>query len=240
MNKGTKRKIKFFLIRTFLLPLIILVMKILARTWRLDPDADPQVQKMMEADRALMAVCHGCFPTVIPYSILARRMRRPLTLMTSPSKDGHLLDIVVRSFGIDVVKGSSASRAVSGSRSLIQAVRDGKLGILAIDGPRGPRAVPKPGYLALTAATEARFFLVTASASGSFKFKSWDRMFIPHPFARIKIRVAEHTPRLHEGETDAEAILRLQQRILSDARELNSPIAVGLADAPETREIPRP
>lgn len=240
MNKGIKRKIKFFIFRVFLLPVVILIMKILARTWRLDPEAEEQVRTMIDADRSLMAVCHGCFPTVIPYSILARRLGRPLTLMTSPSKDGRLLDIVVNSFGIDVVKGSSASRAVSGSRSLIQAVRDGKLGILAIDGPRGPRAIPKPGYLALTAATGARFFLVTASASGSFKFKSWDRMFIPHPFAKIRIRVVEHTPRLHEGETDAEAILRLQQRILSEARELGSPFVEGLLDSPETREVPRP
>lgn len=240
MKKGTGRKVKFFLIQTFLLPAVIVLMKLLSRTWRIDPASADEVATMIDAEKALMVVCHGCFPTVIPYSHLARNRGRRLALMTSPSRDGHVLDTVVNKFGIDVVKGSSASRAVTGSRALIGAIREGKIGILAIDGPRGPRGVPKPGYLSLCSTTGARLFVVTATASSSLKFKSWDRMFIPLPFARIRIRVTEHQPRLDANESDTDALGRLHRRILDDARELESPFAIGLDDiAPASGEASR-
>lgn len=238
MSPSRRRAIKFFVIRRFLLPLGILLLKGLAMTWRLDREAEGKIGMLLAAEKAILMTCHGHALSVLPFTRFAKRAGRRPVLLSSPSRDGHLLDDTVGAFEMDVVKGSSASKAVSGSRAVIRVVREGRIAILAIDGPRGPRAVPKAGFLSLARLTGARLFIVSVGARRRLTFGSWDRMFLPLPFARVDIRLVEYTPLPAGEETEVEALQRLHVRLVAEARAVGSPVAEGLSDPTMTKEVP--
>lgn len=235
MSPSRRRVIKFFLIRRFLLPLGILLLKVLALTWRFERGAEKEVDALLTSERAILMTCHGHAIAVLPYTRLARRRGRRLVLLSSPSRDGHLLDDTVKAFGMDVVKGSSASRAVSGSRSVVRVVKEGRIAILAIDGPRGPRAVPKPGFLALARLGGARLFVASVGARRYLSFGSWDRMFLPLPFSRVQLKVSEFVPA--PKETEAEVLHRLHWVLVDEARAVGSPVGEGFDDSTMTKEV---
>ncbi|MBW2705184.1 MAG: hypothetical protein JRD84_02610, partial [Deltaproteobacteria bacterium] len=64
-------------------------------------------------------------------------------------------------------------------------INKGYKGGLVADAPRGPRFVSKLGIIYLAKRTGRPIIPVIWSADRYWKLKSWDRMIIPKPFARI-------------------------------------------------------
>lgn len=104
----------------------------------------------------------------------------------SRSRDGDRIDAVLQRLGFGPSpRGSSSRDGPIALRGMIEAARKGQpVGILC-DGPRGPARVCKPGVLAAGRATGRPIRPVGIAAKFAIRFPSWDRAFLPLPFARV-------------------------------------------------------
>src|SRR5262249_22097648 len=67
--------------------------------------------------------------------------------------------------------------------------KDGVSPIVHPDGPRGPAREFKPGTLMLAQWSGAPLLPLAYAADRYWQLKSWDRLMIPKPFARIAIAI---------------------------------------------------
>src|SRR5690606_35255438 len=112
--------------------------------------------------------------------------------MNSRHRDGALVSRAIVPFGIEVVYGSSTRGWVGGLRGLLEAHRRGRDLAVVPDGPRGPRHRAKSGVIQLARATGAPIYPAAYAASRAIVLrKSWDRLVIPIPGARVHYVVGE-------------------------------------------------
>jgi len=113
-----------------------------------------------------------------------------LTILVSHSKDGEIMARATRALGYRVTRGSSTRGAVGGLLALIKAVRDGHNVVLAVDGPKGPRGVCKPGIVRVVQKAGAPLFPVGVASTRRFVFKkTWNQVYLPLPFSRQVILI---------------------------------------------------
>lgn len=79
--------------------------------------------------------------------MLFSRFRRPITVMSSQSKDGEISAQVFRYYDVGVVRGSSSRGASGALRDFVRKARAGSNLVFTPDGPRGPARVAKPGVI---------------------------------------------------------------------------------------------
>ncbi len=183
-----------------------LFIRALGRTWRLSREGpDP----FGTAGPLVGAVWHrGLF--VAAYAWRGRGVAVPV----SRSRDGDLIDGVLRRLGFAESPRGSSSRGASGLlRALIRTARQGTVVAVLPDGPRGPAGQAKPGVVALARATGAALVPIGIAARPSFAFGSWDRTLLPLPFARVRcvygspLRVPKRTGDLETWRKELEAQL---------------------------------
>jgi lysophospholipid acyltransferase (LPLAT)-like uncharacterized protein len=213
------RRQYFFILEKILLPIIAFPVRLLVKSWRW-PAADAvMIQRISETPRIMLVTFHGMLLHLLA---LPRFIPRQGVVMLSPSYDGRLLAAFLKHFGINHVFGSSRSRNIAGPLELVRRTQAGEVGLIAVDGPRGPRGVVKPGFLKLACAADAHLLLVTTSASRGITFKTWDRAHIPAPFAKLQVSLQLLPP---PKRTDAEQTLSaVQALLLASAREIGSPV----------------
>ncbi len=112
-------------------------------------------------------------------------------LMISRSREGTLISGVADRMGWHTVRGSSGRGGLEAMHGMIQHIRLHRFGAHIVDGPRGPIGVVKKGIIHMAHETGAVVGPVYAEASSAWSFKSWDRFFIPKPFARVCIRFGD-------------------------------------------------
>lgn len=198
--------------------LLGIVVGALARLWlrtlRLDVRVHPSLAADVDERPWVLAFLHGK-----QWPLLAWRRRRPTAVMVSLSKDGQIQARALSVLGFTVVRGSSSR---GGARGLAGIVRHLKAGehdaAFAVDGPRGPYGVPKPGVLLAARAAGAVVVPMGSAASGAKIFaRAWDRFELAWPFARAcvvlgaPLEVAEPTT----GADQEEAVGNLATCIAS-------------------------
>jgi lysophospholipid acyltransferase (LPLAT)-like uncharacterized protein len=181
------RPVKFFIIEKCLLPLVLLPLRGLMKTWRIHSPEAARLGEVLATRRLVLATYHGMFFHVLAFAPLAAARGRRVVVMTSPSYDGRLLAALLRRFGIDSVSASSRSRSIAGTGEFIRRIAAGDIGLIAVDGPRGPRRFVKPGFLKIAAVARAELLLVATAANYGVTFRTWDRAHLPGPFARIDL-----------------------------------------------------
>jgi len=62
---------------------------------------------------------------------------------------------------------------------------------MALDGPKGPALIAKPGAEWLANKTKVPLAKVEVKYSRAFRLNSWDKTFIPLPFSKITIFVKQ-------------------------------------------------
>ncbi|HEX8371862.1 MAG TPA: lysophospholipid acyltransferase family protein [Chthoniobacterales bacterium] len=120
---------------------------------------------------------------------LNRPLLVPMTVLTSPSRDGEMLAQVMHRLHLDSVRGSSKKRGAAALLQLRDHLREGRTLIVTPDGPRGPLYTLSPGVVLLAEKTGAPLWKTHVQFSRSIRLKSWDRFHIPLPFSRITVRV---------------------------------------------------
>jgi lysophospholipid acyltransferase (LPLAT)-like uncharacterized protein len=216
------RRIRFWLLERVLLPVAIVPLRLLIRTWRGRGPDDTVLHAMMRTPRVVLVTYHGMFLHLLKFSQLPPAFGRRLVVMLSPSRDGQLLAAALQRFGITHVCGTSGSRGIAGSLEFIERIKAGNIGVVAADGPLGPCCVAKDGVLRIAAAAGAAVAPAMTSAGWGTRFGSWDRAHLPAPFARVELSLQLLPP--PDAKGDAPALHALQQALISDARRLGSPV----------------
>lgn len=159
------------------------VCRALALTWRVEVAGAEHLERLRASQRGfIFAVWHQ---SLIP--LVWWHRAQGVTLLISDHTDGRRLARLARGWGYRVVQGSSTRGGVRGMRGLLRALRDGHEVGLTPDGPRGPAGVVKPGTVAAARRAGAAILPVAAGVTKAWQARSWDRMRIPRPFARIRI-----------------------------------------------------
>ncbi len=114
--------------------------------------------------------------------------KRGVVAMTSRNFDGEYIARILCKHGCGAARGSSSKGAIHALKEMIRATRKGLETAFAIDGPRGPRFVAKPGAVLLAKATSAPIFCFHIALARAYVFrKSWDLFQIPYPFTRAAL-----------------------------------------------------
>ena len=215
-KKSVLRWYDHILLKT-LVPSVSLIAKLLMATWR-----EVRVEGKKEAESAILkaggkAVLAAWHQRVIYFGTHLRGT--PLVVMVSQSRDGEYGAAMIRSFGFDVVRGSSTRGGGDALKSLIRRISQGAWAGMVVDGPLGPPREPKIGALIMGRDTEAPVMGVTWGADRCWILNSWDRFMIPKPFARVVVKYTKPIIVPHTADGD-----RLEQYRLLLKKELNKAV----------------
>ena len=123
------------------------------------------------------------------WPLLAWKRRRPTLVMVSHSADGAIQARALGMLGFLVVRGSSSRGGARALSTIVRRMRKAPVDVaFAVDGPRGPYGVVKPG--AALAAQRTGGILVpmgSAVAHGRVFERAWDRFVLAWPFSRVAV-----------------------------------------------------
>jgi len=106
--------------------------------------------------------------------------------MISTSRDGSIAARLATRLGYLVFRGSTSRRALA-LRRLHSALQKGLSVGMAIDGPKGPALIAKPGAAWLSESANKPLVMLQVNAWPNIRIASWDRTKLPLPFARVKV-----------------------------------------------------
>jgi lysophospholipid acyltransferase (LPLAT)-like uncharacterized protein len=116
---------------------------------------------------------------------------RPICILNSQHRDGEIATRVASRWNVRAVRGSATRGAVAGFLSLVRAYREGFSLAVVPDGPRGPCYQAKVGVVQLARVTGAPIIPVSYATDRHKRLRSWDRLIIPLPFARVTVAIGE-------------------------------------------------
>jgi len=185
-----------------------LVLKAIHRTLKLEIVHEvPETEGWSEKAPMILSFWHG-HQTVIPLTYLAghKKKRRPIFALISEHGDGRIAAVAMRRLGISSVAGSSTRGGKEAADTLIKVLNDGGHIGITLDGPKGPIYKAKAGAVRISQRTGAGILPAAAYAEHAWRFKSWDEMFLPKPFSRVRITVGAPIfvpSELKEGEFES-------------------------------------
>lgn len=131
---------------------------------------------------------------LIPILRLKFLPQREGCALASASKDGELVAMFLKEFGVHTARGSNSRRAVAGLVALKRAAKEGLDPGLTPDGPRGPIYVMNGGIITLAQITDLPLFPIHIHVSRAWRLRSWDRFIIPKPFSTVTYHLGELVP----------------------------------------------
>jgi len=209
------------------------------RSLRLRPD---------EAARAAIAGCPS--PRVIvmwhnrslvgPWVLSRLFDARRIHVLISPSRRAAWEVALFEWLGFRVIRGSSSRRGIQSTREMIAAARAGDDIAISPDGPVGPLYAVKRGTVMVARQARAPLVFVGADSGWAVRLNTWDRHFVPLPFARVRIRcrviepertTATDTGADYGASADAAAAARLRAEFLELT---DDPFSIAATPEPHT------
>jgi hypothetical protein len=119
--------------------------------------------------------------------------RSPAIVMITKGRDGDRAVPPLEAVGAIVVRGSSLRSGSGALRNLVELLRDSSYPcVLCVDGPLGPRDIAKPGALFCSRQSGRPVIPVATAASHAICFRrSWARIYIPLPLAKVVVALGE-------------------------------------------------
>lgn len=198
--------------------LIWLVYRPLSFTWRITcREPQSMVNALRDRQPLILAHWHG---DLFALACMAKRYR--LVTIASRSKDGRIMATLLRLLGVRISEGSSSRGGAAALKGLIRLMREGYNCSFAVDGPRGPIYKLKPGVLETSRVVHCPIYYVSVSCDRAVHWhRSWDRTYIPKPFARIDVQWRGPLPALgrHDDARDPQALARLEELMLQAKRD---------------------
>jgi hypothetical protein len=155
--------------------------------------------------------------------------------MVSLSADGEVLRWAFKLLGVGAARGSSSRGGREALRLLVEMMGNGWDSAFAVDGPRGPRRVAKPGALVAAARSGGIVVPWAAACRRSFRLgASWDHFEIPWPFSRVAVVMGPPAV-----ATDGEGLARALNACCARAEEVVASCGTTNLAAPET-DLPSP
>lgn len=185
----------------------------LAATWRVDWSGVAELERSIaRGEGCIYALWHSC---LLPLTVLHRD--RGVGVLISRHRDGELIARVVERLGYRTARGSSTRGGEGGLKAMIDFATGGRVVAVTPDGPRGPAETLKPGVVAIASRSGHPVWPIAAGARSTWRLRSWDRMRIPKPFARVVVAAGEplRVP-AHLDPAGAEAWRARLERALRD------------------------
>jgi lysophospholipid acyltransferase (LPLAT)-like uncharacterized protein len=170
--------------RQLILPrLVYWFYRLWSLTWRIRVDAPEKLQEIRDKNEPLIFAHWHRDELALVHFVTSWR----IATMTSTSKDGQLIDYVIRRLGGATSKGSSTRGGAGALKGLTRLmVESGYRASMAVDGPKGPIYQVKPGVFELSQLAGAWIAPTGVAISSAFVFqKSWNKARLPKPFAKI-------------------------------------------------------
>lgn len=148
--------------------------------------------------------------------------QHPIAVMSSQSRDGQIIGNILERLGLTVVSGSSRRGGMEAFLTLAKHFRAGLNGSIAVDGPRGPRHIVKPGVIRLAQLTGHAILPCGVGYKRLVHLKTWDRLRLPCPFTEVTATCSEPMfidSRLGRDEL-AGPIQALQSRLMDLRKKL--------------------
>ena len=181
------------LVRRLLPPIMLRLYRGVGRSWRYVTHHPER----FAAARATQRPVVGAFLHARTFQLLyyfSRPEQGAWVLMCSKSRDGDAMAFIEQRLGFQVVRGSSGQGGARALVSLIKLQRQqpALAAGLSIDGSRGPRGNALPGSLMLAQKTGGLIVPIAASTRNGWTYqRSWDRIVVPRPWARIHVDYGE-------------------------------------------------
>lgn len=184
------RRLRFAVLEAVVLPLGVLLYRALMWTWRVQPVSPTLLDEIACEPRLIFTVFHG----TLVEALAQRRMWKPFgrgwLILTTPSLDGRLAAAMLERLEVGYAPLRAGERGIGAAREYLARVGAGEVGVLLVDGPRGPRGIVKPGVPRTINAAAARVVAVGFACSRGLRLGSWDRTAVPAPFARVHVHCA--------------------------------------------------
>lgn len=215
--------------------LVRAVVGVLGRTWRIDivHGRDVYEQLLAESSPSLLALWHNRVVMGARYLVSRfHRRGRLLATLASESRDGELVTGLMQAWGLQVVRGSTTRGGRRALWGLLRAIRAGRVPVIIPDGPVGPIYEVKDGVLFLSQATGTPIVPLGFAADRAWRVRSWDRLIVPKPFARVSVAFGEPrvVPSKGDGDGDsgaARAVARHETKEAIDEMTRLASAAVG-------------
>lgn len=168
---------------------------------------------LLEKSNMVFSMWHGNELALIAFSD-----RYKLVTMTSTSKDGEIMDFILKKLGFKTSRGSTTRGGVSALKGLLRIAKEGYTPMIPVDGPKGPIYEPKPGVFELSKLLNAPILPTGVAASSSLVFKkSWNKAFLPLPFSKVVLVWGEPMAPVQEGQDPRSIELATQLKTALDA-----------------------
>jgi lysophospholipid acyltransferase (LPLAT)-like uncharacterized protein len=134
---------------------------------------------------------------------------RNLHTIVSRHAIGQVLGFVCGRFGYQVYFGSAdRGQDKGGLKALLglsRALRNGATACITVDGSIGPRRVAKKGVLEIANQSGAQIIPMAIAYDRAWEFRTWDRLKLPKPFARVVVSYGVPLPAQGRGAEIYEA-----------------------------------
>ncbi len=172
--------------------------RLLTATWRIHEVQPPKLveRKAPAGHPFIVAFWHGD-----ELSILGMHRRYEVAGMVSTSRDGEMMARCLELLGIKCARGSSTRGGASALKEMCRFSREGRIPVIAVDGPRGPYHKAKPGIFTLSALLGAEIIPAGIACSRALVFtKTWNKTYLPYPFAKIQVVWGQPIPAVARHE----------------------------------------
>ncbi|HEV8200061.1 MAG TPA: lysophospholipid acyltransferase family protein [Candidatus Polarisedimenticolia bacterium] len=193
------------------------LIRTLRRTLRLTWENDGVVRELHRAGRPYVHAFFHDQLLLMTYSYLGQSYGRTLAVLSSRHRDGEYVSRTLERFGHLMVRGSTGRGGAAALVEMIRHLRAGRDAAFATDGPRGPRHRVQVGVVEAARLGRAPIVPVAFAASRGSRLRSWDRFFVPQPFARGVFVYGD--PISVEARADRDTMERIRadlERILED------------------------
>lgn len=203
------RAAKYVLLGHVGIPMLALLVRAYARVLRIRWE-EPDARSLVGGEAVVLGFWHGDMVSIgLVASRSGRALLRRTTLMTSPSRDGQLNGRFLRLLGCRTITGSSAKRGAQALLGLRHEIKHGQHVGIAVDGPRGPRGVAKPGAALLAKHAAVPMAAIRVTPTRAWHLKDWARTAVPKPFSTLVVRgrLIAAADEIEEGRRALEAAL---------------------------------
>ena len=192
------------------------ILNLLARTWRFRVVNPHYIRDLREHELPfIFALWHG---QLLP--LLWHHRGEGVMVLISEHRDGELIARTAESLGYGLIRGSTTRGADRALIALVRELRSGHEVAITPDGPRGPAGKFAPGALVAAQRSDSFVLPVAASASRSWRLRSWDSFMIPKPFARITVAYGEPAKVMAPSTRGAAEETRRFEGLMRDAAGL--------------------
>ncbi len=167
-----------------LAPFLAFLLRLIHKTIRWDKRIDYELYR-----GKIIALLHG---NSLGVALLG--IDRGVYTLVSRFRDGDIAERFLISLGYKVIRGSSEEGKPQkggsvGLLRLLRVLKDGNTVAITVDGPKGPYGKVKPGVILLAQKSGIPIIPVYVSFDWCIKLNTWDRLLIPLPFSRARLRV---------------------------------------------------